>query len=186
MVVVAFMASQMTDTYAKENQGNPQILDNLQQHDTDVKADIVTHDGYMTTEHNALAAILEAVLASCENGDGNGGATASASVPQLGTVKCGETVTIYENHATVNNNVSFMVTVTVSDFCRGLGSRLTGIRRSQDDPPINVTVPDGSTITASFAIRNTFSGGKIELECIGDSGEGFCIYKIEDIQMNEF
>lgn len=105
---------------------------------------------------------------------------------QIGVVQCGETVTIYENHAPVSNNVSFMVTVTVSDFCGGLDSRLTGIKRSQDDPPINVTVPDGSTTTASFAIRNVFSGGKIELECIGDSGEGFCIYKIEDIQWIEF
>lgn len=95
---------------------------------------------------------------------------------QLGMVQCGQTVTIYEN----SSNVNLTVTATVSDFCTGLDSRLTGIWGG-GSIPIDITINDGNTITASFEISRN-AGNKIELECIGDSSEGFCIYKIEDIR----
>ncbi len=42
-------------------------------------------------------------------------------------------------------------------------------------------IPDGNTKTVSFVISTKDDNGRIELECIGDNGKGFCIYKIEDI-----
>jgi hypothetical protein len=95
---------------------------------------------------------------------------------QIGEVQCGQTVTIYENSSQGN----LIVTVTVSDFCTGLDSRLTGIHEGTSTPR-DVTVPDGNTITTSFWISQHV-GNKIELECLGDSGKGFCIYKIEVIR----
>ncbi len=67
MVVMAFMASQVTLTYAKKIK--------LDEHDTDIKADIATHNGNMTMEHDALSmehsgldTKLDEILAACENG----------------------------------------------------------------------------------------------------------------------
>ncbi len=103
----------------------------------------------------------------------------TGAVPnQIGVVQCGQTVTIYQQYITSND---MDVTVTVSDFCSGLNSRLLGFTGS-GLPQKDITVLDGNTTTVGFLIGHAKSGGKIELECIGDSGEGFCIYKIEDIK----
>ncbi len=92
---------------------------------------------------------------------------------QIGVVQCGQTVTIYENSA----NTDLIITVTVSDFCTGSDFRLTGLWEG-GSPPIDITITDGNTITTSFRISANV-GNKIELECLGDSGKGFCIYKID-------
>lgn len=76
MVVMAFMASQMAEIYAKQNQGNKQIIDDLEQHDTGVNNNIVIHDGNMTKEHGDLGTTLDEIndkLDQCiGNGNGNG------------------------------------------------------------------------------------------------------------------
>jgi hypothetical protein len=69
MVVVAFMVSQMTDAYAKENQGNPRIIDNLQQHDTDIKAEISTNNDNMMEQHGVLDTKLDEISAAVQNGE---------------------------------------------------------------------------------------------------------------------
>ncbi len=73
IVVIAFMASSVTDTYAAQGGPGAQIAQHdadikadiathdtdikgaLEQHDTDIKGDIVTHDENMAAEHEGLA-----------------------------------------------------------------------------------------------------------------------------------
>lgn len=99
-IVVALMASLSANAYAKENSGNPAIIAQIEQHDTDIKAalaegnvieglitqhdtdikaDIATHDGNMTTEHGTLSTEhsdldtkLDEILAAVQNGGGSG------------------------------------------------------------------------------------------------------------------
>ncbi len=63
MVVMAFMASQGTDTYAipplKLDQHDAEIKAAITQHDIDATNDLIAHDGNMTTEHDALSVEIE-------------------------------------------------------------------------------------------------------------------------------
>ena len=87
VVIVALMATLSTSAYAansdkkhsdKKNSGNKRILKKLERHDTDIKADIATHDGNMTTEHNDLSTEhgdldtkLDDILEAVQNGGGS-------------------------------------------------------------------------------------------------------------------
>ena len=61
IVVIAFMASSVTNTYAQGGPGaqisqhGTDIKAAITQHDTDTHNDLVLHDGNMTTEHNSLS-----------------------------------------------------------------------------------------------------------------------------------
>jgi len=61
IIVFAFLASAMNNTYAQRKE--------LAQHDSDIKADIATLDGNMTTEHSDIGAKLDKILAAVQNND---------------------------------------------------------------------------------------------------------------------
>ncbi len=138
MVVLALIASQMTNTYARESRPK--------------KVEITNWDENPCCDQN------------------NNVPQPTQTLP-IGVVKCGETVTIFENH-TFN---FVIVTVTVSDYCNELDSQITAYRSTSNST--NVTIPDGNTVSGSFTIGRPAEEGKIQLECNGSSG--YCLYTLE-------
>ena len=61
IIVFAFLASAMNNTYSQSKK--------LDQHDRDIKADIATLDGNMSTVHSDIDAKLDKILAAVQNSD---------------------------------------------------------------------------------------------------------------------
>jgi hypothetical protein len=126
MVVMVFMASQMTGAYAdKPHKGKPHkkikldehdadIKEGIAQHDTDAYNNIVTHDDNMTREHRSLSNqhgdldmkldVINDKLDQCiENGNGNGAdcdvCPPPAGITKSWVAKTGQTPTIPFNPA---------------------------------------------------------------------------------------